>query len=103
MTIEEFKNQMKEAANEFFTTTAKDAIVTGLKNTVLPALREMSKPFTDKLKADAATEQGWNKLRDGVFLPGVISIAFWGAEKLLDHMAQPKEVPSTNADAQSAV
>lgn len=103
MTIEEFKNQMKEAANEFFTTTAKDAIVTGLKNTVLPALRETSKPVTDKLKEDAANEQGWNKFRDGVFLPGVISIAFWGAEKLLDHMAQPKEVPSTNVDAQSAM
>ena len=103
MTIEEFKNQMEETAKEFFTTTAKDAIVSGLRNTVLPALRETSKPFTDKLKADAATEHGWNKFRDGVFLPGVISIAFWGAEKLLDHMAQPKELPSTNADAQSAM
>lgn len=103
MTIEEFKNQMEETAKEFFTTTAKDAIVAGLRNTVLPALRETSKPFTDKLKEDAATEQGWNKFRDGVFLPGAISIAFWGAEKLLDHMAQPKELPSTNADAQSAM
>ena len=50
MTIDEFKNQMKEAANEFFTTTAKDAIVTGLRNTVLPAMRETSKPFIDKLQ-----------------------------------------------------
>lgn len=99
MTIEEFKNQMAETAKEFFTTTAKDAIVAGLRNTVLPALRETSKPFINKLEEDAATEQGWNKFRDGVFLPGVISIAFWGAEKLLDHMAQPKELPSTNADA----
>lgn len=103
MTIEEFKNQMEETAREFFTTTAKDAIVTGLRNTVLPALKEVADPFIAKLKADAATERGWNKFRDGVFLPGVISIAFWGAEKLLDHMAQPKELPSTNADAQSAV
>lgn len=103
MTIEEFKNQMAETAKEFFTTTAKDAIVTGLKNTVLPALRETSKPFINKLEEDAATEQGWNKFRDGVFLPGVISIAFWGAEKLLDHMAQSEELPSTDADAQPAM
>ena len=101
MTIEEFKNQMEETAKEFFTTTAKDAIITSLKNTVLPALKEVADPFVTKLKADAATEQGWNKFRDGVFLPGVISIAFWGAEKLLDHMAQPKELP--NADTQSVM
>lgn len=101
MTIEEFKNQMEETAKEFFTTTAKDAIVTGLKNTVLPALKEVTDPFVAKLKADAVTERGWNKFRDGVFLPGMISIAFWGAEKMLDHMAQPKELP--NADVQSAM
>ena len=99
MTLDEFKQQMTASLEDFLSGTAKDALVAALKNTILPALKEVATPFADKLKDDAATEQGWNKFRDGVFLPGVISIAFWGAEKLLDHMAQPKELPSTDADA----
>ena len=93
MTIEDFKQQMTASLEDFLSGTAKDALVAALKNTVLPALKEVATPFADKLKADAVNEQGWSKFRDGVFLPGVISIAFWGAEKLLDHMA-PKESPA---------
>lgn len=87
MTIEEFKNQMAETAKEFFTTTAKGAIVSGLRSTVLPALKEVADPFVAKLKADAAAESGWVKFRDGVFLPGLIFAAFWLLEKLLDKMS----------------
>lgn len=87
MTIEEFKNQMAETAKEFFTTTAKGAIVSGLRDTVLPALKEVADPFVAKLKADATTESGWVKFRDGVFLPGLIFSAFWLLEKLLDKMS----------------
>lgn len=87
MTIEEFKNQMAETAKEFFTTTAKGAIVSGLRSTVLPALKEVADPFVAKLKADAMTESGWVKFRDGVFLPGLIFVAFWLLEKLLDKMS----------------
>lgn len=87
MTIEEFKNQMAETAKEFFTTTAKGAIVSGLRSTVLPALKEVADPFVAELKADAATESGWVKFRDGVFLPGLIFAAFWLLEKLLDKMS----------------
>lgn len=103
MTVEDFKQQMAASLEDFLNGTAKDALVEALKNTVLPALKEVATPFVDRLKADAVNEQGWNKFRDSVFLPGVISIAFWGAEKLLDHMAQPKELPSANEDAQPAV
>lgn len=87
MTIEEFKNQMAETAKDFFTTTAKGAIVSGLRSTVLPALKEVADPFVAKLKADATTESGWVKFRDGVFLPGLIFAAFWLLEKLLDKMS----------------
>lgn len=96
MTIEDFKQQMTASLEDFLSGTAKDALVTALKDTVLPALKEVATPFADKLKADAATEQGWNKFRDGVFLPTVISLAFWGIDKLLDNMTPketPKEVP----------
>lgn len=94
MTIEEFKNQMAETAKEFFTTTAKGAIVSGLRSTVLPALKEVADPFVAKLKADATTESGWVKFRDGVFLPGLIFTAFWLLEKLLDKMSAADDADS---------
>ncbi len=97
MTIEDFKQQMTASLEDFLSGTAKDALVAALKDTVLPALKEVATPFADKLKADAVNEQGWNKFRDGVFLPTVISLAFWGIDKLLDNMTPketPKEIPA---------
>lgn len=93
MTLDEFKQQMTASLEDFLSSTAKDALVAALKNTILPALKEVATPFADKLKADAATEQGWNRFRDGVFLPTAISLAFWGIDKLLENMT-PKEVPA---------
>ena len=101
MTIDEFKGQVTASVEEFLTGTAKDALIKALKETILPALRETAQPFTDKLKEDAATEQGWVKFRDGVFIPGVISIAFWVVEKLLDKMAE-KETAAIPANTQDA-
>lgn len=100
MTIEEFKNQMAETAKEFFTTTAKGAIVSGLRSTVLPALKEVADPFVAKLKADATTESGWVKFRDGVFLPALISVAFWTVEKLLDYMTAADAAADTATEAE---
>lgn len=90
MTLEEFKQQMTASLEDFLSGTAKDALVAALKDTILPALKEVATPFAEKLKADAVNEQGWNKFRDGVFLPTAISLVFWGLDKLLDNMA-PKE------------
>ena len=97
MTLDEFKQQMTASLEDFLGGTAKDALVAALKNTVLPALKEVATPFADKLKADSANEQGWNKFRDGVFLPTAISLAFWGIDKLLDNMA-PKEIPAETTE-----
>ena len=97
MTLEEFKQQMTASLEDFLSGTAKDALVAALKNTILPALKEVATPFADKLKSDAVNEQGWNKFRDGVFLPTAISLAFWGIDKILDNMTPkeaPKEVPA---------
>lgn len=101
MTMEEFKNQVQAAAVELLSGDVKDAIITGIRDVVLPALKEVADPFTAKLKEDAAKEAGWVKFRDGVFIPGVISIAFWVSEKLLDKMAE-KETAAIPADTQDA-
>jgi hypothetical protein len=103
MTIEEFKNQLADAAKEFFTTTAKGAIITGLRDTVLPALKDVADPFVAQLKADATTESGWVKFRDGVFLPGLISAAFWMLDKLLDKMSAADDAVTADADSQDKV
>ena len=93
MTLEEFKQQMTASLEDFLSGTAKDALVAVLKDTILPAIKEIATPFAEKLKADSENEQGWNKFRDGVFLPTAISLAFWGIDKLLDNMT-PKEIPA---------
>lgn len=102
MAIEEFKNQLTDAAQEFFTTTAKDALIRGLRDTIVPALKEVAEPFTAQLKEDAQTETGWVKFRDGVFLPGLISLTFWAAEKLLGKMATEAAVTEGTAETTGA-
>ena len=98
MTMEEFKNQVQAAAEELLSGDVKDAIITGIRDIVIPALKEVADPFAAKLKEDAKAETGWVKFRDGVFIPGVISISFWVADKLLDKMAE-KETAETQATA----
>lgn len=100
MTIEEFKNQLADAAKEFFTTTAKGAIIAGLRDTVLPALKEVADPFVAQLKADAATESGWVKFRDGIFLPGLISVTFWALAKILDKMSAADDASAGDPQSQ---
>lgn len=100
MTIEEFKNQLADAAKEFFTTTAKGAIITGLRDTVLPALKEVADPFVAQLKADAVAESGWVKFRDGIFLPGLISVTFWALAKILDKMSAADDASAGNPQSQ---
>lgn len=97
MTLDEFKQQMTASLEDFLSGTAKDALVAALKDTILPALKEVATPFAEKLKADAANEQGWNKFRDGVFLPTAISLAFWGVDKLLENMTPKAAVTETAA------
>jgi len=100
MTIEEFKNQLTDAAQEFFTTTAKDALIRGLRDTIVPALKEVAEPISTQLKEDAKTETGWVKFRDGVFLPALISVAFWAVEKLLDYMTAADAATDTATETE---
>lgn len=94
MTLDEFKTQVTTITQEFLSSDVKDAIIIGLKDTVLPALKEIVEPFTTQLKNDAANEQGWTKFRDGVLLPGIVSFSFWLADKLLG-----KCLPATTTQA----
>ena len=84
MTIEEVKNELVSNVTEFITTTGKQAVIKWVIETLLPAVKEVAEAFTAKLKEDAATETGWNKFRDSIFLPGLISVALYFVQKLAE-------------------
>lgn len=90
MNTEEIKNELVANITEFVTDTAKDAAVVWLKDTALPQVQAVADSYTTELKKSAEGETGWNKFRDGVFLPGLISFALWGFGKLLAKMV-PEE------------
>lgn len=94
MTIEEIKNELVNNVTEFITSTGKAAVVKWVIETLLPAVKEVAEAFTAKLKEDAAAETGWNKFRDSIFLPGLISVALYFVEKLAEQMAGKEETPA---------
>lgn len=86
MTMEEIKKDIVANITEFVTNDAKNAAVAWLKDTALPAVKEIADSYATALKADAEKETGWNKLRDSAFLPTLISVVLWMVDKLLSKM-----------------
>lgn len=86
MTIEEIKNNALENIADFVTDTAKDAFTKWLKEKALPTAREVSEAFITELKNSATNENGWNKFRDAIFLPVIITGGLWLTEKILDKL-----------------
>ena len=86
MTIEEIKNNALENITEFVTDTAKDAFTKWLKEKALPTVKDVSEAFITELKNSASNENGWNKFRDAIFLPVIITGSLWLAEKILDKL-----------------
>ena len=66
------------------TERGKQELVKWLKNTGIPAARDVAAAYTARLKEQSAEESGWNKIRDSLFLPSVISVALWVAETAAD-------------------
>ncbi len=82
MTMEEIKKDIVANITEFVTNDAKNAAVAWLKDTALPAVKEIADSYTTALKADAEKETGWNKFRDSAFLPTLISVVLWVVDKV---------------------
>jgi hypothetical protein len=105
MTINEIKDEIVKGITEFATTEAKEAVMGWLKDKVVPAAKEVAAVYTGKLKEAAATESGWNKFRDSIFLPTLIDGAIWLTDKALGKMvpqvvAAPTEpTPAANETA----
>ena len=86
MDIENIKNELKEHVLDSVKDEAKAATMSWLKDKILPAAKEIAETYTAALKESAASETGWNKFRDTVFLPTLVDGAFWLFDKVLEKM-----------------
>lgn len=55
---------------------------------LLPLAQTAADKFTAQVKAQAANETGWNKVRDLIVLPFVIDGSLWLIEKALSKTAE---------------
>ena len=55
---------------------------------LLPLAQTAADKFTAQVKTQAATETGWNKVRDLIVLPAVIIGGLWLIEKALSKTAE---------------
>ena len=91
MTIEEIKNEVLGNITEFVTNQAKDMAIKWIKDTALPAVKEVAIAFTAELKNSAVDEKGWVKFRDTIFLPVAINGNLWLVEKVVNKLAPTEE------------
>ena len=91
MDIETIKNEIKEHILDSVQEDAKNATISWLHTTVLPAAKEVADAYTAALQASADKETGWNKFRDQCFLPTLIDGGLWLIGKLLGKMVEVQE------------
>lgn len=72
--------------------TAKQQIIESLSNDGMPAIEAVADKFVEQIQAQAASETGWNAIRDKFVLPLLINGTIWLAKLVLS-----KSDASTNA------
>ena len=66
----------------------KQSVCKWLVAEMLPLAQTAADKFTAQVKAQAANETGWNKVRDLIVLPAVINGGLWLIEKALSKTAE---------------
>jgi hypothetical protein len=69
----------------------KGSVTQKIIEEVLPAVDDVADKFITTIEEQAKTENGWNKLRDGIVLPLVINGAIWAVK-----FALSKTMPAQN-------
>lgn len=100
MTIDEIKKEIMDNVGEFVTTEVKDAVIAWVRDTILPAAKEVAGPVKEKIRTQAATETGWAKFRDAIFIPGMIDAGLWTVGKIANKMVTEKATPVENTATQ---
>ena len=62
---------------KFLTDKARSEIMSWVNVKAIPTAEDAIDAFTAQLKEISATETGWCKIRDGLFLPMVFNIMLW--------------------------
>lgn len=83
--LETLKKELIDNADSFVTESAKEAVVNWLKDAGVPAMKEVADVYIAKVKEQSQSESGWNKFRDGIFLPGLCDMFFYVVGKILNH------------------
>ena len=75
----------------------KDQLVSSLTSDGFPVIEELASTFVEKIQEQAATEAGWNKVRDSIVLPLVIRVGLYMIKAVLAgstvSTAEPVERP----------
>ena len=61
----------------------KESVTQKIIDAVLPAVDDVADKFITTIEEQAKTENGWNKLRDGIVLPLVINGAIYVVKYVL--------------------
>lgn len=91
----DFRDDMVGAMNlDSVVTELKDQLVSSLTADGFPVIEELANTFVGKIQEQAATETGWNKIRDSVVLPLVIRVGLYMMKAVLaGSAAEPTKVP----------
>ena len=84
----DFRDQLEDALQfDEVTEDMKQNFCQWLVAELLPLAQTAADKFTAQVKAQAANETGWNKVRDLIVLPFVIDGSLWLIEKALSKTA----------------
>lgn len=89
----DFRDNMVDAMNlDSVVNDLKDQLVSSLTSDGFPVIEELAATFVGKIQDQAATEAGWNKIRDSVVLPLVIRVGLYMMKAVLaGSTAKPAE------------
>nr|DAI71021.1 MAG TPA: hypothetical protein [Caudoviricetes sp.] len=66
---------------------AKDQLTASLINDGMPAIEAVADKFVEQIQAQAASESGWNAIRDKFVLPLLINGGIWLVKLVLSKSA----------------
>lgn len=90
----DFRDDMVDAMNlDSVVTDLKDQLVSSLTSDGVPVIEELANTFVGKIQEQAATETGWNKIRDSVVLPLVIRLGLYMMKAVLAGSTKESEEP----------
>ena len=76
---------------EYLTEEARKDMLDWVVNKVIPTGVDFVSALNTELSEIAKTETGWNKIRDGVLLPGVFSVGLWFVGKISTYVKNQSE------------